>query len=95
MQTIKDHLAGFVMRGKKWNIQKKQYEEAAFLNIYVYQTDDKGDPKQAGIKKLSNGQEVPNYNIAKVYRIPLSTLSRVVAGEGKRCQMFWSELKRN
>lgn len=95
MQKIADHIAGFIMQGKKWNMQTKQYEKAAFLNIYLYQVDEKGEPKINGTKKLTNGQEVPNYAIAKMLRVPLSTLTRVATGEGKRCQIFWSEMQRS
>lgn len=94
MQKIADHLAGFVMQGKKWNATTQKYEPAAFLNLYVYEVNEKGDPKQIGTKKLTNGQEVPNYGIQKVFRLPLSTASKVVAGEAKRCQFFWSEMRR-
>lgn len=90
---VKDHVAGFVNRGKKWNPETQKYEDAMFLNIYTYQTDEHNEPKQLGTRKLSNGQEVPRYALEKVYRVPLSKLSGVVAGDKKRCQIFWSEIR--
>lgn len=91
MQQVKDHIAGFFKIGKKWDIEKKEYVDSRFGEVYLYATDQNNEPIKLGTKKLSNGMEVENYQIAKMIRIPLSTLSEVALGKKKRCMVFYTE----
>lgn len=79
-----DFVAGYVIRP-----HKETGEPMLLLYIKLYDLDpETGLPKQVGTFTNQEGKTFPRYRAVRTLRLPISTLTKVVGGEAKRCQVF-------
>lgn len=102
--SMKDYVDGFIRIKPKWDAEKKAYVDSALFELFIYKHNPyTGEPEVSGTRTIKvpkdkehpeGKQEVPVNPIAASYTIAISSLTKVLSKEARRCNVYWNRKNR-
>lgn len=100
MSNQKDYAIGFIRIKPKWSMQEQKYVDSMLFEGFIYKHNpETGEPQVSGTRKIKTvdpitkavtEKEVPINPIDFSFTIAISSLTKVIGREAKRCNIYWS-----